>query len=204
MPGDNCCADCEGCDCDGYVYATVSIDGQHWFSENLRTTTDNSGNPINNMCYDSNPGNCQEYGNLYTYQVVINEDICPVGWHVATDEDWMELEYALGMTEAQLDDFDWRSSNQVGNRLKESGTAHWQGSSAQQQASNSSGFTGLPGGKYDEESSFDWIGQQAVFWSPSNDAVMNYYRGLHYADMGVFRGSEIINGDACSVRCIQD
>ena len=193
---DSCCAGCNGCDCDGNVYSTVIIGGQNWFSENLYTTTDNSGNPISNMCYDNNSENCEEYGNLYTYEVVIDDDICPIGWHIPTDIDWKVLENILGMSEQDQNDLGWRTSGGIGAKMKDDGT--WNGS-------NTSGFTGLPGGRYNEDqNSYGSMNLEGFFWSPSIDTVMNFYRVLHTNDNGVFRGSEVINDDAMSVRCIQD
>lgn len=53
------------------------------------------------------------YGNLMTYEEAIES--APDGWRLPTDEDWKNLERALGMSDA--DNKGWRGGNGVGARL---------------------------------------------------------------------------------------
>ena len=59
-----------------------------------------------------------EYGRLYNWYAVDDvRGLCPIGWHVPTDEDWMALEIELGMTPAEASSFGWRGTTQ-GTQLK--------------------------------------------------------------------------------------
>jgi len=117
-----------------------------WMAENLNETTYNDGSEIpfvtdntqwRNLttpayCYYLG-GDASTYGALYNFYVVSNtKNICPVGWHVPTWENWLNLMEAMG------------GENVAGGKLKEEGLTHWL--SPNTGATNSSGFTGLPGG----------------------------------------------------------
>ena len=64
---------------------------------------------------------------------------CPVGWHLPSDAEWQQLEIYLGMDPSVANTTDWRGTDQ-GNQLKS--TTLW---TAGGSATNSSGFTALPG-----------------------------------------------------------
>ena len=43
-----------------------------------------------------------EYGRLYNWYAATDaRNLCPIGWHVPSDEDWMALEMAMGMTQEE-------------------------------------------------------------------------------------------------------
>lgn len=50
------------------------------------------------------------YGNLITLEEA--EQYAPEGWRVPTDEDWQQLEKALGMSDAEAARKGWRGTNQ--------------------------------------------------------------------------------------------
>ena len=83
----------------------------------------------------------EAFGRLYNgYAVTHDGLLCPVGWHVPTDDDWKLLETALGMNEAEVDNTGWRGSNE-GLMLK--GLFSWiDGGSGQ----DDFGFTALAAG----------------------------------------------------------
>ena len=95
------------------------------------------------------------YGALYTWAAVMNgeassnnnpsgvQGVCPDGWHLPSDTAWKELEMYLGMSQAQADGTFIRGTDE-GGKMKETGTTHW--NSPNTGATNSSGFTALPGG----------------------------------------------------------
>lgn len=130
-------------DIDGNTYKTIVIGTQTWMAENLKTTKFNTGEeiPLNTndttwlalstpaYCwYDNNISNKNIYGALYNYFVVKTEKICPVGWHIANQEEW---------------DIMVSNTLDAGN-VKETGTSHWQ--SPNEGATNESGFSGVPAG----------------------------------------------------------
>jgi len=104
-------------DIDGNYYTTVTIGTQVWMVENLKTTKYNDGTGIplvtdNTVwCNLSTPGYCwynndettykNPYGALYNWHTVHTGKLCPSGWHVPTDSEWITLtSYFGGMNTA--------------------------------------------------------------------------------------------------------
>jgi hypothetical protein len=47
--------------------------------------------------YDNDPANGPKYGKLYNWYAVSDpRGLCPVGWHVPSEDEWTELTDALG------------------------------------------------------------------------------------------------------------
>jgi len=187
-------------DIDGNVYNSVVIGTQVWITENLRTTRLNDGTEIPLVTSDTawsnleTPGHCwygnneaffslNHYGALYNGYAVHSDMLCPVGWHVPSDDDWDELERYLGRDSA-------------GGKLKEVGTNNW--ASPNSDATNETGFTALPGGYRDAYyEDFQRFRYQAYFWSFVESFELNNY------DSNVGNPSREQN-DGASVRCIKD
>ncbi len=97
-------------DKEGHNYKVVKIGNQYWLQQNLRTTFYNDGSPIgfqvpNNECcilnkkgYFSYPKDLKDSldGNFYNWHAVITKILAPVGWHVATKDDWKKLKSFVG------------------------------------------------------------------------------------------------------------
>ena len=49
-----------------------------------------------------------KHGNLYTWEEA--NTLCPDGWRLPTDEDWKNLERALGMSQADANQKGWRGN----------------------------------------------------------------------------------------------
>lgn len=99
---------------DQVVYHLIKVGTQVWFGSDLKYAMPNS------FCYDNIPVNCEEYGRLYNYEEA--KKACPSGWKLPNEQDWQQLEAALGMPENELDSIRvWRGagvSNQMIDRLK--------------------------------------------------------------------------------------
>jgi uncharacterized protein (TIGR02145 family) len=94
-------------DGDGNTYDTIVLGTQVWLTENLKTTKYNDGYPIplaeENESWTSTgrPAYCwyqnnrdykDTYGAIYNYYAALMDDyICPVGYHVPTEEEWVTL-----------------------------------------------------------------------------------------------------------------
>ena len=92
-------------DIDGNTYHWVKIGEQKWMAENLKTTKYNNGTDIPNVTdaswaglstpayawYDNDISYKDVYGALYNFYVVETGNVCPVGWHAPTDEEWTTL-----------------------------------------------------------------------------------------------------------------
>lgn len=115
-------------DIEGNVYPTMKIGTQSLMVENLRVTkfNDNTAIPLVTNATDwkilFTPGYCwynndpatnkNIYGALYNWFTVNTGKLCPTGWHVPTDAEWITLTTYLGNVNA-------------GGKLKETGTTHW-------------------------------------------------------------------------------
>ena len=180
---------------DDYVYQTIVINDVHWMAENLRTTHYNNGDVIVNIewddgwtynyepaCadYDESEANTAIYGKLYN-QFAVDDDrgICPIDWHVASSNEYMELAEYLGGIEI------------AGYMMKNNA---WDGS-------NQSSFNGLAGGCRDSgpangDCCMNDLGQ---FWTSSSSI---YAELESNKDQLMFKNKDKRAGK--SVRCIQD
>jgi uncharacterized protein (TIGR02145 family) len=191
-------------DIDGNVYSTIIIGDQVWMAENLKVTRFRNGDPIPNVkdsiewtectssahCdYNNDAGNSLIYGKLYNgYCLFDSRNLAPKGWHLPSDEEWTKLVDFLG------------GSRIAGDKLKEINPHHWIDATA----TNESGFTGLPGGKRNENGSFTEARDCGYWWSTSQKSdTTTYARGLYFYYSGVARGySKKTVG--FSIRCIKD
>jgi uncharacterized protein (TIGR02145 family) len=90
---------------DSRTYPTVQIGTQCWIASNL-----NFGNRINatisqvnnciveKYCFNDSETNCTQFGGLYQWDELMRYDsgmggqgLCPPGWHVPTDAEWLIL-----------------------------------------------------------------------------------------------------------------
>ena len=205
-------------DIDGNVYETVQIGEQIWMAENLKVTHYNNGEDILSIttngssgganAYNNDPLNLDNYGMLYNWHAVNNSNgICPDGWHVPTDEEFMELEMELGMPEWEVSQEDWRGNlsgidHNVGGKLK-STTGDWFQSN--QGATNESGFTALPAGTRIYNSNiYTALGNSAFIWTSGEvDWSNGWYRQIYYGYKTIKRDYTNKNS-GLSVRCVAD
>ena len=200
---------------EGRTYDLVEIGGQCWFADNLATDQYRNGDPILTgldnatwlnttsgayAIYNNDPVNDATYGKLYNwYTTVDTRGLCPTGWHVPTDCEWMYLEVSLGMSGSIQEAIGFRGTNE-GGALK--ATTMW--TSPNTGATNSSGFTALPGGSSDVNGDFYEIGDEGAWWSSSEYSSGGAsVRILTYFSSSVHRG---LNGKqyGFSVRCVRD
>jgi uncharacterized protein (TIGR02145 family) len=88
---------------DHTVYKYVVIGGQTWMSRNLNYKSENS------LCYKDSNGLCTECGRYYTFDEAIT--VCPNGWHLPSDKEWMTLEMEMGMYESDAASTGWRGNS---------------------------------------------------------------------------------------------
>lgn len=204
-------------DIDGNVYKTIRIGEQWWMAENLRVTRFRNGDPVPKIVdsaawigfttgayceYDSDGGNVATYGRLYNwYAVADSRTIAPVGWHVPSDAEWKQLELFLGMSQAEAD-AEYNRGSDEGGKMKESGTTHWIAGNLG--ATNTSGFSGLPGGYRHAEGYYGNLGMYGYWWcSTEFNSGEAWWRNLFTNSSQVFR----YHFDECfglSVRCVKD
>jgi uncharacterized protein (TIGR02145 family) len=205
-------------DIDGNAYDTVVIGTQVWMSKNLRVSKYRNGDPIptnlNNTdwqnstsgayaIYNNTTSNDSIYGKLYNWYAVADpRGLCPVGWHVPSDAEWQTLETALGMPAVELNNTGGRGSAQnVGGQMK-SVSPLWL--SPNTGATNSSGFSGLPGGRRVSNGAYDFIGYYGYWWSSTQSATTSaWLRYLHYSFGNVYLSGNT-KRVGFSVRCVRD
>ena len=204
-------------DVDGNFYHTVTVAGQEWMLENLKTTRYNDGTPIarvegvtewRNMdepayCwYNNDISHKEPYGALYNGHATGNaKNICPDGWRVASDGDWKALERFLGMTPEQFEGTGLRG-NDEGAKLKEAGTARWK--SPNVGATNEVGLTIIPGGRRDSSGKFYDMGTGSTIWTSSVvSASCAYYRHFATNVTTIGRNPEGDRKFGLAVRCIR-
>jgi len=187
---------------DGTAYNTVEIGNQCWMSENLNYTPSTG----NSWCYDDISSNCDSYGRLYDWNAAMDNTasssanpsgvagICPIGWHLPSDDEWKELEMFLGMTQIEADNTGYRGTDE-GDKMK-SIAPTWNGT-------NSSGFSGLSGGLKNSSGSFLFMGTNSLWWSTTETGTFAFSRALVSTQTKVYRGiSNQVNG--ASIRCVKD
>jgi uncharacterized protein (TIGR02145 family) len=189
-------------DIDGNVYHSIVVGNQEWMIENLKTTKYSDGTAIQNViddsmwkglksgayCYYNNDG--VKYNKLYNWYAVTNsKNICPAGWHVPTNDEWIILGSYLG------------GNTLAGGKLKEIGTSHWETPNAG--ATNETGFTSLPSGFRNYAGGFGGIGTTGNYWSSSDDGgTHTSYWQVYYNEGGLYQFGNP-KQEGYSVRCIK-
>jgi len=190
------------------VYKTVTIGTQVWMAVNLKTTKYRNGNSIGttnpatlNISAESTPkyqwanygieSNVATYGRLYTWHTATDSrGICPTGWHLPSDAEWTTLTTFLG------------GNSIAGGKLKEAGTSHWL--SPNTGATNSSGFTALPGSDRLSSGAFYDFGYYGGWWSSTESgAIYAGFWSILYSTSEVSRNNSY-KTFGFSVRCLRD
>ena len=175
----------------------VIIGAQVWMTKNLEVTTFRNGDPIPQAASDDvwelagenkQPAWCyngEHYGKLYNWYAVNDpRGLAPEGWHIPTDQEWTALEKALG--------------ENPGKKMKSTWGWHNKGN-----GTNSSGFSGLPGGYRNTNGPFGDVGKYGYWWSATEtDTDYAFYRNLNYNNDDVNRDNGSKEG-GLSVRCLR-
>lgn len=136
-------------------------------------------------------------GSLYQWSAAMNgatteraKGVCPNGFHIPSDCEWMYLEHGLGLSISNQNIMGgWRNNTGEGNKLKASGN-------------NSSNFSALLNGSRDPSGTFFNRTVETHIWT-SSPIGNNAIRRLLGSNTGVSRSHDPkIN--AFSVRCLKD
>jgi uncharacterized protein (TIGR02145 family) len=225
LPGNGTCSDqsiassnCNGLDSILYhnqYYSVIEISNQCWFAENLNTEFYSNEDPITGYLndndwalattgafayYNNNESNSNIYGKLYNWYCTIDDrNICPNGWHVASDCDWMYLEQNIGLSYWLLENTGLRGSTQ-GGKLKS--ITNW--SNPNSFATNLVNFSALPGGYRQFEFGFyGQLGQKSHFWSKSDMGLYGISRELSNNNGSISRNYSPKNS-GYSIRCVRN
>ena len=192
-------------DIDGNDYKTIGVGSQIWMAENLRTSRLNDNTEIpyisdslkwinlstSGYCWYKNDSSLNiPYGALYNWNTINSNKVCPIGWHVPSEQDWIDLLNNLG-------------GNQVaGGKLKMIGQDYW--NSPNSGATNTSNFNAVAsGGNFHGE--FLDFQKWCHLWSTTmNDKMIVITVELFYKSESALIGPGGINYAGLSVRCIKD
>jgi uncharacterized protein (TIGR02145 family) len=194
-------------DLENNIYKTVQIGSQTWMVENLKTTKYNDGKAIRlvtservwknlttpGYCwYNNNPVAYKDlFGALYNWHTVNTDKLCPVGWHVPSDVEWIVLIDYLGGEDISAE------------KLREAWYHHW--NYPNWYATNETGFTAVPGGVINDNGEFGGVGEVGVWWSSSRceDPHFVWSRSMINSKSSLYR-EEQSKKNGFSVRCVKD
>ena len=139
--------------------------------------------------YGESASHLETYGRLYNWYAVDDaRGLCPSGWHVPTDGEWTVMTDFLG------------GGSVAGGQMKT--TYGWSNGG---NGTNSSGFSGLPGGYKSQGDGNYYAGGGGGYWWSSSpyDGLNAWMRSLYSGAEDVNRGSSS-KRRGYSVRCVRD
>ncbi len=208
-------------------YSIANINGQCWMTQNLKELP-NGVAVNATQWLASSPGDLGYYGYyntgttngtagwgttepatgeglLYQWSAAMQgsiteraKGICPSGWHIPSDCEWLYLEHGQGMSITEQNKTGWRATvdNQgaPGYKLRSQGPNQ----------TNASGFSGLLVGVRGDNGVFANRSLSVVYWSSTTISnTLAFHRFLGSNTRGVSRaGSNITSG--FSVRCLKN
>ncbi|MFN8275757.1 MAG: fibrobacter succinogenes major paralogous domain-containing protein [Flavobacteriaceae bacterium] len=184
----------------------VTIGSQVWMTKNLDVNSYRNGDPIPQVqdptawanlttgawCYyENSTANGTTYGKLYNgYAIMDPRGLAPYGWHIPSNDEWTTLQNELG------------GNTVAGGKMK--ATTLWLAPNTG--ATNSSGFTALPGGARGSGGMFFGpILNAAYWWSSADVGATSIWQRQVQSDWGgltSYLNTNIRHG--FSVRCIKD
>jgi uncharacterized protein (TIGR02145 family) len=209
----------------GYDYETVMIGEQCWFAENLRAEHYTNGQPITEVqasadweqvssgaraVVGDNAGisveeynaNLEAFGRIYNgYATMDARGLCPSGWHLPSDADWIQMEMHLGLDEGSANSNGYRGDEGVLLKSSESDSPSWNGN-------NESGWSGLPGGNRGGIGNFNQVNNYGYWWTSTVEGELDgmpwvFTRSLATDNDAIYRDSTVLT-TGNSVRCVQD
>ncbi|HPX75163.1 MAG TPA: FISUMP domain-containing protein [Bacteroidales bacterium] len=202
-------------DIDNNVYRTVRIANTEYMTENLRTSRLNDGTliPLVDQNWESSPSmkccymdfdsvnNHLKNGKLYDRFAAQNEYICPTGWKVPEENDWLEFEMLLGMSETETLNTGWRGTNQ-GGMLKQVELDNW--IAPNNGATNQTKYSAQGSGYIDESGQF--LGKGEIFSTWVNAESSMFVRTLSNDEQRIYRdeySTPSSNTSGYSIRCVR-
>jgi uncharacterized protein (TIGR02145 family) len=195
-------------DIDNNNYNTITIGSQEWMKENLKTSRYSNGDIIPTTgtiagndstskfqwFYEDDSLTNSVYGRLYTWYAVKDvRNVCPAGWHVPDELEWITLSDFLG------------GDSVAGLELKETGAIYWL--TTDSNVMNSTGFSGLGGGLRGNPSGFIGKNNFGLFWSSTAWGSSSFQRANLFklqANYNSLEETVAVANCGLSVRCIKD
>ena len=211
-------------DIEGHHYDAVQIGSQVWMAQNLRTHryADSTFIPHSNytnggqlqLYYPNNDtNNVEEYGYLYNWKAAVHgetagsdanpsgiQGVCPDGWHLPSDAEWMQLTDYLIQHHISCGD----DATSIAKALASS--TGWKASYAEcavgntPEYNNTTGFSARPAGTFTD--GYVHFGEYARYWTTTSPDVSCYW-GIYYHSAVVGKGFAD-RGEGLSVRCVRN
>ena len=216
VPGQSCPGVSTAIDIDGNVYQGIQIGNQCWTQSNLKVSKYRNGDNIptglsNSAWQNTNSGayaiynttfspdtnsNNSIFGKLYNhYAVTDSRGLCPTGWHVPSDGEWTILENYLGGT--------WVAGQALHSTTLQPIPGGWYSPPYTTGATNSSGFTALPGGLRGNDGNFIGLTSGGFWWSSSVSSGSDAWNRYLRFDGSFYRPNNN-RTYGYSVRCLKD
>ena len=178
---------------DGQIYGIKKLGSLTWMKQNLRYDMRDDS-----ICFEDDEEACAKLGMLYTFDGALKA--CPAGWRLPTDNDWMDLEKSLGMTQEQLtiDGYSKARGYREGLMLQVGGNSglDFKISGFATFGKDGATFDGIEGDR-----------PRSYFWTSTASNIngkRNVYRRRIEAQNGmIYRFLNPEAGYAVSVRCVQ-
>ena len=196
---------------DRQLYRVVTIGEQTWMAHNLNYETDSGS-----YCYRDSTKYCKKYGRLYTWATAMDSagtwttngkgcgdgktcsptypvrGVCPEGWHLPDTTERNALFDAVGGKET------------AGTMLKFTEGWHDKYDGTSGNGSDTYSFSALPAGLRISNGTYDNEGNNAYFWSSTeNNSSSVYYMALYSNYDDAYLGNNGKNY-GFSVRCVKD
>jgi len=204
---------------DNQIYRTIAINGTLWMAENLNFQSNDSwwykgsGQIDANISVDEILTKGKNYGRLYSWAEIQNlpdscdtslcltakgnevrQGLCPTGWHVATDSDWVRLLRYIDPNTVALD-------NTAGRKLMSASGWPTEDSAMRHDAY---GFRAMPGGGRWPGGAFSNAGYMAMWWS-SSETGKKYASDVYLSSSNKYANKyEDTKDKGFSVRCVRD
>jgi uncharacterized protein (TIGR02145 family) len=203
FPKPMACPGAETIEYGGETYPTVLIDEKCWLAKNLNighqlhsNVESTNNDTIEKYCYDNDPKNCDYFGALYQWDELMqytsgdeNQGICPPGWHVPSQDDFVQLIlYVEGFTGYLMqNDTSWGDAiNSVNSECPG--------------CIGASGFDLLPAGVYSNHNNYFW-GKGDIASFSNCSGISTTFRSFAISIFDEEDTQDILNE---SVRCIKD
>ncbi|MFZ1694951.1 MAG: fibrobacter succinogenes major paralogous domain-containing protein [Flavobacteriales bacterium] len=205
-------------DLDGNVYRAVDVNGACWSAQELRTTKYANGDAVaavsdastwiattsGAVCsYNNSASNDAATGKRYNWFAASDpRGLCPLGWHVATDLEWKNMESGLGMTTSDLDGMGFirGAAENVGGKMKSLQT--WNSPNTGATDETGLGLTGS-GQRSGIGGGFSGISTAGYWWSSTDNGAEALFRTMITSSGGIVRDDFPKQNGFC-VRCVLD
>ena len=179
---------------DGQPYEVVQIGDQCWMAENIDTGVADATNIGWSGYYDTT-FQADKEGTLFQWSEAMQgateeraQGVCPDGWHIPSDCEWMYLENTLGMSVADQQVTGSSRGTNEGTQLKPGEVTE---------------FEALYAGTGSNGVSFSSRGTLTQYWSSSESSVNATYRRIT-SSITTVRRSILSKSTAISIRCVKN